>query len=138
MPEPFVAPLTLLLLALFAGWAAVDGTSVGQFGVSRPLVAVLGAGSDPDGLAATVDGGHLQFPSEDRGRHRKLEPADQLGSLPGEALVGPDPDFDVEVPCPGAGVTGVGRSSGALPGRAVVLTRSQYDRRPLCHRERGQ
>ncbi len=37
-------PGLLLLLALFGGWVTLDGTSVGQFMLSRPLVAASLAG----------------------------------------------------------------------------------------------
>lgn len=37
-------PLSLTLLLLLGGWTALDGTSVGQFMVSRPLVAATLAG----------------------------------------------------------------------------------------------
>jgi mannose/fructose/N-acetylgalactosamine-specific phosphotransferase system component IIC len=51
-------PATALWLVLLGGWMAVDGTSVGQFMVSRPLVAATLAGwivGDPvAGLAAGV------------------------------------------------------------------------------------
>lgn len=40
-----IEPLTLVLLLLLGVWAAVDGVSVGQFMVSRPLVAGVLAGA---------------------------------------------------------------------------------------------
>lgn len=40
----FAHPATLALLLLLGGWTAVDGTSVGQFMVSRPFVAATLAG----------------------------------------------------------------------------------------------
>lgn len=36
--------ISLLLLTLWGGWVAIDGTSVGQFMISRPLVAASVAG----------------------------------------------------------------------------------------------
>lgn len=48
-------PGTLALLLLLGGWVALDGTSVGQFMVSRPLVAATLAGA----LAGDAAGGAM-------------------------------------------------------------------------------
>jgi mannose/fructose/N-acetylgalactosamine-specific phosphotransferase system component IIC len=37
-------PGTLVLLLLFGSWAALDGIALGQFMISRPLVAAIGGG----------------------------------------------------------------------------------------------
>lgn len=54
-------PLTVLMLGLFGGAAAIDGTSFGQFMISRPLVAATLAGAivgDP--IHGAVIGGILE------------------------------------------------------------------------------
>lgn len=86
MPELVLPPLTLLLLALFGGWAAVDGTSVGQFGVSRPLVAVLGAGlivGEPAAvlpLALLLEAAHLSVLPVGAARYPESGPPAVVGA----------------------------------------------------------
>jgi PTS system mannose-specific IIC component len=42
--DVFASPVALLCLLLLGGWTAIDGTGVGQFMISRPLVAASLAG----------------------------------------------------------------------------------------------
>lgn len=60
-----ISPLSLIALTLLGGWVAADGTSFGQFMVSRPLIAATLAGllvGDPiagGAIGALIEAFHL-------------------------------------------------------------------------------
>lgn len=87
-------PLTLLLLTVFGGWVALDGTSVGQFMLSRPVVAaslagwIVGAPVQGASLGLVLEALHLMVLPVGAARHPEAGPA-AVASAGAYAAAGP-------------------------------------------------
>ncbi|HEV2131209.1 MAG TPA: PTS sugar transporter subunit IIC [Longimicrobiaceae bacterium] len=79
-------PLTIVLLILFGGWVALDGTSAGQVMLSRPLVAatlagwIVGAPAEGATLGLLLEALHLMVLPVGAARYPEGGPAAVAGA----------------------------------------------------------